>query len=103
MRALCEPNEHSMHRVRCEQFSPLVSAKCDEDQGVMRENQPQARRHFCIFAHANLVAASLWEAQCRCGLAATLHIVALSKEAGDGLPLGVIVVNHHSVENQFAE
>jgi hypothetical protein len=34
------------------------------------EDPPQERRKFWIFAHANLVAASLWEAQCRCSLVA---------------------------------
>jgi hypothetical protein len=33
------------------------------------EDPSQARRQFWIFAHANLVAASLWEAQCGCSVA----------------------------------
>src|SRR4030095_13402342 len=41
-----------MYCVGCEQFSPLVCTKCDEEQGVMSENPPQARRQFWIFTHA---------------------------------------------------
>ena len=59
-----------MHCIGCERFPPLVCTKCDEEQGIVSENPPQARREFWIFAHANLVAASLWEAQCGCSLAA---------------------------------
>src|SRR5690348_8135416 len=59
-----------MHCVGCEQFPSLVCTKCDKEQRVVSENPPQARRQFWIFAHANLVAASLWEAQYRCSLAA---------------------------------
>jgi hypothetical protein len=36
----------------------------------VRVNPSQTWRDFGIFAHANLVAASLWEAQCGCSLAA---------------------------------
>ena len=66
----CERHKCGMHCVGCEQFPPLVCTKCDEEQGIVSENPPQSRREFWIFAHANLVAASLWEAQCGCSLAA---------------------------------
>ena len=82
-----------MHRIRGEQFSPLVRAERDEENRRMWEDQSQARRQFWIFAHANLVAASLWEAQCRCstsrrpqGDGYSRHesqFAALSKEARD--------------------
>jgi hypothetical protein len=65
----CERHKCGMHRVGCEQFPSLVCTRCDEEQGIVSEDPPQARRQFWIFAHANLVAASLWEAQCRCSLA----------------------------------
>src|SRR4029077_2981307 len=70
MRARSERCECGVHCIGCEQFPPLVCTKCDEEQGIVNEDPPQARRQFWISAHANLVAASLWEAQCRCSLAA---------------------------------
>src|SRR6478672_2672916 len=70
MRARCERYERGVHRVRCKQFLPLVRAEGDKEQRIARENPAQAWRKFWIFAHANLVAASLWEAQCGCSLAA---------------------------------
>ena len=71
VRLLGEPDECRVHRIGREQFPPLVCAKCDEEQGIVSEDPPQARRQFWIFAHANLVVASVWEAQCRCSLAAS--------------------------------
>jgi hypothetical protein len=70
VRLLDEPDECRVHRIGREQFPPLVCTKCDEEQGIVSEDPPQERRKFWIFAHANLVAASLWEAQCRCSLVA---------------------------------
>ena len=69
MRARCERYERAVHRVRCKEFLPLLRAKRDEEQGIISENPLQAGRKFWIFVHANFVAASLWEAQCRCSLA----------------------------------
>jgi hypothetical protein len=59
-----------MHCIGCEQFPPLVRAEGDEKHRVGREDPSQTRREFWISAHASLVAASLWDAQCRCNLAA---------------------------------
>ena len=47
-----ERHKCGMHCVGCEQFPPLVRAEGDEEQRVMSENPPQARREFWIFAHA---------------------------------------------------
>jgi hypothetical protein len=66
----CERHKCGMHCIRCDQFPPLVRTKCNEEQGTMSENPPQTWRAFWIFAHANLVAASPWEAQFRCGFVA---------------------------------
>src|SRR4029077_6256794 len=70
IRARSERYKRGVHRVRCKQFSPLLGAECDKEQGIVSEDPSQARRQFWIFTHANLLAASLWEAQCRCSLAA---------------------------------
>jgi hypothetical protein len=70
VRLLGKPNECRVHRIGREQFPPLVCTKCDEEQGIVSEDPPQSRRQFWIFAHRSLVAASLWEAQCRYTLAA---------------------------------
>src|SRR5206468_12096833 len=70
VRLLGEPDECRAHRIGREQFLPLVCTKRDEEQSVVSKNPLQAWRQFWIFAHANLVAASVWEAQCRCSLAA---------------------------------
>jgi hypothetical protein len=70
VRVLGEFDECRVHRIGREQFSPLVCTKCDEEQGIVSEDPPQARREFWIFAHGDLVAASLGEAQCRCSFAA---------------------------------
>ena len=70
MRARCERYERAVHRVRCKQLPSFVCTKCDKEQGIVSEDLAQAWRHFWIFTHASVVAASLWEAQCRYSLAA---------------------------------
>jgi len=75
-RQYCEPSTPARRTRRMprapigrEQFPPLVCTKCDEEQGIVSEDPPQPRRKFWIFVHPSFVAASLWEAECRCSLA----------------------------------
>ena len=68
MRPRCERYERGVHPLRCKQFPPSLRAECDEEEGIVRKYPSQPWRNFGIFAHASLVAASLWEAQCRYSL-----------------------------------
>ena len=54
IRLLSEPDECRVHRIGREQFPTLVCTKCDEEQGIVNEDPPQAGRQFWMFAHANL-------------------------------------------------
>src|SRR2546427_2822163 len=65
VRLLGEPDECRVHRIGREQFPPLVCTKCDEEQGIVSEDPPQARRQSRKFWHTNVVAGCRWEAQYR--------------------------------------
>ena len=65
VRLLGEPDECRVHRIGREQFPPLVCTKCDDEQGIVSEDPPQARRQSRKFWHTNVVAGCMWEAQYR--------------------------------------
>ena len=65
VRLLGEPDECRVHRIGREQFPPLVCTKCDEEQGIVSEDPPQARRQSRKFWHTNVVAGCRLEAQYR--------------------------------------
>ena len=70
VRLLGEPDECRVHRIGREQFPPLVCTERDEEQSVVSENPPEARRQSRKFWQASVVAGCMWKAQCRCSLAA---------------------------------